>query len=845
MSCPTVIRVTTQSGPPGIGLPAGVGDAGKIVQKVGNDPYAYGLVVPGAASLPQALDSAASPTFAGLTISGLPANRLVFTGTGGVFSGLSLGSGLSIVGGALVATGGSTDLGYNPATRVLSSSTGAGVTLPLAGATEAGLQTPEHRELARKLLAAGVAVTAANAVVIPHIHGDIAGALYFHVKNVSGGPLTRGTPVTAGDSVGDTDVLQIVATDPATPGAEHANGVLRDDLPHNGEGHAIIAGELLGVSTAAYSRGPLWVAGGGGLTSTRPASRAQQVATLGRQHAVNGSLLVAVQGVEPTATELGAATAAQGALAATAVQPAALTTALAGKADLVNGFVPTSQIPAIAISDYLGSAASEAAMLALTGQRGDWCLRSDTGAVGQWILSGDNAAVLGNWVRITAPVSPVQSVNGQLGAVVLGAGDVGAQPLDGDLTAIAELPTTTFGRGLLTLLDDAAARTAIGAGTAATLDHGTSPGNVVRLDPATGRLPAVDASELLNVPSGGTPGGSPGQLQFNSGGAFAGVVGSSVDANGNITIASRWTTTNAGGASAPGLTLAGGWFSGGTSATTKPYLLLEPAGTASTGWPTAGTGLGINSPAGFTGWPLAVHQNGSLRWGFDIANKRTYLYTDGTRGDAYFDRGGASGDSRLVFLNSSFSFTITGLSGPVGSGTFRADSTTTDTTATSSTLSAFGIRTVAISGEARVFEGGARSNFDAAPIDLVLRNVARGTAPSGTPANPSGGNVRIVGGEAFSNATNAANGGNVLIDGGVAYGTGAAGNVILCGTRGLVQDAGTRLVAQLPTASLAVRGTNAIVTDASSPIIGLAVAGGGSSVARVWCNGTAWTVTGV
>jgi hypothetical protein len=49
-----------------------------------------------------------------------------------------IGSGLSIVNGALTAAG-ATDLSYDPATRVLSSSTGADVTLPLATATLPGL----------------------------------------------------------------------------------------------------------------------------------------------------------------------------------------------------------------------------------------------------------------------------------------------------------------------------------------------------------------------------------------------------------------------------------------------------------------------------------------------------------------------------------------------------------------------------------------------------------------------------------------------------------------------------------------------------------------------------------
>jgi hypothetical protein len=46
------------------------------------------------------------------------------------------------------------------------------------------------------------------------------------------------------------------------------------------------------------------------------------------------------------------------------------------------------------------------------------------------------------------------------------------QPLDSDLTAIAALTTTTFGRALLALTDAAVGRTALGLGTAATQASG-------------------------------------------------------------------------------------------------------------------------------------------------------------------------------------------------------------------------------------------------------------------------------------------------------------------------------------------------------------------------------------
>ena len=93
----------------------------------------------------------------------------------------------------------------------------------------------------------------------------------------------------------------------------------------------------------------------------------------------------------------------------------------------------------------------------------------------------------------------------------------GKQTLDAELTAIAGLTSaadkgiqftgsgtaatydlTAAGKALLDDADASAQRTTLGLGTAATLNVGTSANNVVQLD-GTGKLPAVDGSQLTNI----------------------------------------------------------------------------------------------------------------------------------------------------------------------------------------------------------------------------------------------------------------------------------------------------------------------------------------------------------
>lgn len=110
-----------------------------------------------------------------------------------------------------------------------------------------------------------------------------------------------------------------------------------------------------------------------------------------------------------------------------------------------DGKVPAAQIPAIAISDTF-VVNTQAAMLALTAERGDVAVRTDLSK--SFILTAEPASTLANWQELLTPVSPVTSVFGRTGAVTASTGDynvaqiTGAAPLASPaLTGTPTAPT--------------------------------------------------------------------------------------------------------------------------------------------------------------------------------------------------------------------------------------------------------------------------------------------------------------------------------------------------------------------------------------------------------------------
>ena len=140
-------------------------------------------------------------------------------------------------------------------------------------------------------------ISASGLATLPHIHGSLAGNLYIHVKNTSGGALSRGTPVYVVGNVGATDRVEVAPADFDDVNKMPAVGLLDQDLAHNGTGDAIIVGELASANTAAYALAQeLFVGNAGTITGSRPTTgEIQSIGTVARVQSSTGVIVVNMQ----------------------------------------------------------------------------------------------------------------------------------------------------------------------------------------------------------------------------------------------------------------------------------------------------------------------------------------------------------------------------------------------------------------------------------------------------------------------------------------------------------------------------------------------------------------------
>jgi hypothetical protein len=110
-------------------------------------------------------------------------------------------------------------------------------------------------------------------------------------------------------------------------------------------------------------------------------------------------------------------------------------------ATLTGGLIPTSQIPASAFTT-VQTAASQAAMLALTTEEGDVVVRTDESKT--YMRNAGTSGTMTDFTLMDTPSDVVTSVNGQTGTVVLGKGDVGLGNVDNTSNATERAAAATL-----------------------------------------------------------------------------------------------------------------------------------------------------------------------------------------------------------------------------------------------------------------------------------------------------------------------------------------------------------------------------------------------------------------
>ncbi|CAB4162505.1 hypothetical protein UFOVP783_54 [uncultured Caudovirales phage] len=393
---------------------------------------------------------------------------------------------------------------------------------------------------------------------------------YVRAYNDTASAMTKGQAVYLSGAQGNRVAVKLASAASEATSAGTL-GLVAQSIAAGAEGFVQVDGPMYGLNTLGLTAGSLlYVSSTSGvLTPTSPAAPAHGVRMgyVERVHASAGSIFIKVDNgyelgelhdvLDSITGQVGllvknASTGVWEALSSAAAFTAiGLDTALSNKADLVGGKLSTSQLPDLALVQYLGAAANQAAMLALVGQRGDWCTRTDDGKT--YIVTAEPSSTLANWTAMSYPASPVVSVAGRTGAVTLSSGDISG------LGALATLGAV----GTAQITDGSVTNAELANMAAATVKGSIAGGVPEDLNPTqltalintftaslSGAVPAATGGNLTTeflrkdgtwaAPPGGgtsTAAGTGAELQFRnaSTGAFAAVTNSSVS-GGTITL---------------------------------------------------------------------------------------------------------------------------------------------------------------------------------------------------------------------------------------------------------------------------------------------------------------------
>ena len=139
-------------------------------------------------------------------------------------------------------------------------------------------------------------ITVSGTLFANHIHGNIAGTVYAHVR--AGENLLKGDPVYVFGYHSGTGAAIVMRADAGNSSKMPAIGIMGDDLANNANGHMVILGTIENVNTAAFAvNDTLYVANGGGTTKIPPAENSQSIARVERVNSNNGAFIVKINGL--------------------------------------------------------------------------------------------------------------------------------------------------------------------------------------------------------------------------------------------------------------------------------------------------------------------------------------------------------------------------------------------------------------------------------------------------------------------------------------------------------------------------------------------------------------------
>ena len=429
------------------------------------------------------------------------------------------------------------------------------------------------------------------------LHSELNGAVQFKARNETGGPLTKGQAVYISGVSGSVPLVSLARANSASTMPAH--GLLAADVTNNADVQVVTFGNLTDYDTTTYSlsaNDTVYVssATAGALTNSAPTGEANLIQNIGRVVRADASAgIIKVGGAGRSAAtpnldsgkiflgngsnqavstalsainltsfndDLGLATVATtGAYSDLSGTPTLATVATTGAYSDLSG---TPTLGTAAALD-VGTSASNVVQLdgsarlpAVDGsqltnlpsgatQLNDLSDVTITGATTGEVLRYSGAA----WVDATLAYSDLSGTPTLATVATTGAySDLSGTPT---LATVATTGAYSDLSGTPTL------------GTAAALDVGTSASNVVQLD-GSARLPAVDGSQLTNLPSGAsdlnglsdvtisTPAGG-NLLENNGSGQFVNVAKSTINV-GDFNDDSTYQPLDAGLTSISGLT---------------------------------------------------------------------------------------------------------------------------------------------------------------------------------------------------------------------------------------------------------------------------------------------------